>query len=80
MEYIKSAAFQALTGITSTFVTPLISWLYSPMLVTLSGMTTDDKALQYWNAAYPMLFTPFGIVTSVRASQSSKALSPIVIY
>ncbi len=35
LEYIKSAVFQVLTGIISTFVSPLISWLYSPMLVTL---------------------------------------------
>ena len=39
MEYTKSAVFQALTGITSTFVTPLISWLYSPIVVTPSSAT-----------------------------------------
>lgn len=32
LEYIKSEVYQALTGIISTFVSPAISWLYSPLI------------------------------------------------
>jgi len=69
MEYIKSAVFQAITEIISTFVSPLISWLYSPMLVTLLGMMMEVRPEQYENACAPILVTLLGIVMEVRLKQ-----------
>ena len=39
------------------------------MLVTLSGIVTEVKLLQYENACSPMLFTLPGIVTEVKLVQ-----------
>ena len=51
----------------------------SPMLVTLSGIVTDVRELQYSNALLPMLVTLSGIVTDVRALQPSKAKFPMLV-
>ena len=64
MEYIKSAVCQAITGIISTFVSPLISWLYSPMLVTLAGRAIHVRLalLQPKNAYSPICVTPLPMI------------------
>ena len=41
-----------------------------PMLVTLSGITMETKALQPEKACLPILVTPSGIVTDVKPLQS----------
>ena len=40
-----------------------------PMLVTLSGMVTEVRLVQYLNAYSPMHVTLFGMVTEVRLVQ-----------
>ena len=49
------------------------------MLVTLSGMVIEVRALQPRKASIPMLVTLFGMVTEVRPLQPSKALSPMLV-
>ena len=39
------------------------------MTVTLSGMTTEVRELQYLNALSPMEVTPAGMMTEVREVQ-----------
>ena len=36
------------------------------MLVTLPGIVIEDKAVQSMKALYPMLVTPFPMVTEVK--------------
>ena len=43
------------------------------MLVTLFGIVTLVKPLQFWNAYCPMLVTLFGIVTLVKSVQPRNA-------
>ena len=42
------------------------------MLVTLLGIVTEVRPLQYWKAEFPMLVTLLGIVTEVRPLHSKK--------
>ena len=44
------------------------------MLVTLSGIVTEVRAEQLWNADCPMPVTPLPIVTEVNLEQFSNAL------
>ena len=43
------------------------------MLVTLFGIVTDVKFVQFMNVELPMLVTLFGIVTDVKLEQLSNA-------
>ena len=49
------------------------------MLVTLSGIVTPVKEVQYMKACFPMLVTLSGIVTLVRDVQSKKAFPPMLV-
>ena len=49
------------------------------MLVTLSGIVTLVRLLQFLKAALPMLVTLSGIVTLVRLLQSEKASPPMAV-
>jgi hypothetical protein len=40
------------------------------MLLTESGMVTDDRLVHRWNAAVPMLVTELGMLTWPKASGS----------
>ena len=44
------------------------------MLVTLLGIVTEVKPLQFWKVPCSMLETPLGIVTEVKLRQAEKAL------
>ena len=49
------------------------------MLVTLFGIVTSVRLLQYEKAYSPMLVTPSGIVAFVRLLQYEKAIAPISV-
>ena len=49
------------------------------MLVTLSGIATLVRLMQYANAKFPMLVTLSGIVTLVRLMHSKNAESPMLV-
>jgi hypothetical protein len=40
-----------------------------PMLVTLFGISTEVRPVQFWNAELPIVITLFGISTEVRPVQ-----------
>ncbi len=46
-----------------------ISKAYSPMLVTLFGISIEVKLLQFENTRFPMLVTLLGIETEVKLWQ-----------
>ena len=49
------------------------------ILVTLSGIVTEVKAMQLTNAAFPMLVTLFGIVTDSKLLQPLNAFISMLV-
>jgi hypothetical protein len=49
------------------------------MVVTLSGMVTEVREEQYWNAEFPIVVTLFPMVTEFREEQPVNALSSMVM-